>query len=259
MSYVGAIAESRYFWFHLAKSELRSRFRYSKLGILWALAQPLMITVLYTVVFGSIFKRNTLDFATFVLSGLITWELLSGAVMAGSLSLLSAESYIRQRHLPYAIYPLRTALVLMMLFCVAFCGLALWAIIYKPANFGLAWTTLPLSFACLFLIVWPTAVISAFFHTKFRDFQQVMVLVVQTIYYVSPVFLDPEMFKAGNLTALLNYNPVAHILNLIRAPVIHGEFPTLANYGYTLGAALVLSAIASWKIRREEATLIFYF
>jgi lipopolysaccharide transport system permease protein len=200
-----------------------------------------------------------LEFATFIFSGLITWELLNGAVLSGSISLLSAESYIRQRKLPYAIYPLRTAIVLFCLFLIAFVGLAIWSVSYKPAVFNWSWLSLIPSFASLFLLVWPIAVICAFMHTKFRDFSQVMALVTQAIYYLSPVFLYPSILRAGHLDYLVDYNPIAHVLNLIRAPLLEGYFPSPGDYLYTLGTALAFGLIAAWKIRREEATLIFYF
>ncbi len=116
MTYVKAVWASRYFWIHLSKSELRSRFRYSRLGIMWALLQPFLLTALLTLVFGTLFGRDIRVIAPFIFSGIIVWEYLNSCVMGGSFSLIAAEPYIRQRKLPYAIYPLRMVLTSFVLF-----------------------------------------------------------------------------------------------------------------------------------------------
>ena len=54
-------------------------------------------------------------------------------------------------------------------------------------------------------------------------------------------------------------NPITHILNLVRAPLLYGSFPTLIDYGFVLGTALVLYLIFALRIYFSEKTLIYYF
>ncbi len=108
---------------------------------------------------------------------------------------------------------------------------------------------------------WPIAIICSFFHTKFRDFQQVMVLVMQSLYYISAVFILPEDYRKQKIGFLMDYNPIVHILNLIRAPLLDGQFPSMVDYGsYTLGASTaVLYAFRRIKDldRRKNPHLLF--
>jgi lipopolysaccharide transport system permease protein len=258
MEYLRDIYASRYFWLHLAGAEVRARFRRSRLGILWALLQPLLLTLLIASLFGQIFGLSVPGYALFVFSGLLVWEFLSGSVVSGCSSLLSAAPYIHQQRQPLAIYPLRNVLARLVVFLAGMAGFAGWAIIMEPKNLGLSWLSLVISLPALLLLAWPLAIIAALINTKFRDFEQFIGLVLQTVWYISPVFLEPGLFRAAKLGALLEYNPVTHVLNLVREPMLHGVFPSGVDWLYVAGTLIVLWLIAIWRIRREESRIVFY-
>jgi lipopolysaccharide transport system permease protein len=67
------------------------------------------------------------------------------------------------------------------------------------------------------------------------------------------------MFKTSKLIFLLEFNPVTHVLNLLRAPMLYGQFPSLGDYGFVLGTALIFYLLAAIRIRNSEKTLIYYF
>ncbi len=256
--YLHNIWSSRYFWLHLARAELRARFRRSRLGILWAILQPLLLTLLMAFVFGSVFRLPMSEFAPWVFSGILVWGFISAAVVAGCSSLLSAGPYIRQRKLPLAIYPLKNVLAAFVVFLLGIVGLALWVLVTQSSNFGLSWISLVPSLFLLFSLAWPLAIIAGLINTKFHDFQQSVGLILQAVWYVSPVFLRPEIFRRAGMYYLIEYNPVAHLLNLVRAPMLYGVFPEPVDYAYTLGTIVFFGLVAAWKIRREERNIIFY-
>src|SRR5262249_40021073 len=108
--YVRDLWACRHFWMHLARATIRARFRNSRLGILWALLQPLLLTLLMAFFFGAVFQVPMAEFAPFVFSGLLIWEFVCGAVLVGCTSFVAASPYICQRRLPLAIYPLKNVL-----------------------------------------------------------------------------------------------------------------------------------------------------
>lgn len=258
MQYVLDILNSRHFWIHLSRSELRGRFRHSRLGILWALLQPLLLTLLISFVFGAVFRQPIGDFAPFVFSGILVWDFLSMSVVGGCGSIIAAGPYIKQRKLPIVIYPLKLTLTNGVISLIAFVGLLGWVLLTRPRNFGPPFLSLLLTVPILFAIGWPLAIISAFINTKFRDFQLFVGLVLQAIYFMSPVFIKPELFEKAGIGWVLTYNPVAHILQLVRAPLLEKAFPTLTDYGFAVGFAVLVWLVALYKMRREEADLIFY-
>lgn len=258
-NYFGRIWDSRYFWLHLAKAELKYKFRRSRLGLLWTMVNPLILMLMITVIFGNLFDIPMLDFAPYVFSGIIIWQFLQGVAMGGCNSLLVSEAYIKQFLHPMVIYPLKTTLVEVTTFVIAIQGLYLWMLFTNPANLGLGIITLPITVICFTLLGWPIAILTSSINLKYRDFGQLLVIFLQLVWYISPVFFKPDMFKTKELTALLEYNPVTHILNLVRAPLLYGTFPSLVDFAYVFGCIILLTILAIWRMSRVERTLVYYF
>lgn len=253
------IYETRYFWIHLSKAELKYKFRRSKLGIMWTFLNPLLLTLLMTVVFGTVFKMSYTDYAPYILSGLIVWDVLSSAVISGGSAIMVSESYIRQCNHPIIIYPLKSALVNTASFLIAMNALLIWILFTAPNNILMGIITIPLTTIFYFLLSWALIIIASFINTKFRDYQQVMALVMQALWYVSPVFFRGEMFTSNkSLQLLFNLNPITHILNLVREPFLYGRFPSVMSYLYVTIVILLVWFIAIIKLKKEEKTMIFY-
>lgn len=257
--YINKIYETRYFWTHLSKAELKYKFRRSKLGILWTFLNPLLLTALMTVVFGTVFNMSYTDYAPYILSGLIVWDLLSASIIGGGASIMVAEQYIRQCNHPIIIYPLKSAIVNTISFFISINALIVWMIFVSPENILLGIITLPLTAVFYFALSWGLVVIASFINTKFRDYQQVMALAMQALWYVSPVFFRGEMFTNNkHLELLFNLNPITHILNLVRNPFLYGKFPSAMSYLYIFIVILVVWIIAFIKLKKEEKNMIFY-
>ena len=157
------------------------------------------------------------------------------------------------------IYPLKTTLVEVITFVIAIQGLYLWMLFTDAANLWLAIITLPITVFCFILLGWPIAILTSSINLKYRDFAQLLAIFLQLIWYISPVFFKPDMFKAKELVALLEYNPVTHILNLVRAPLLYGTFPTIIDFAFVFGSIIILSILAIWRMSRVERTLVYYF
>jgi len=248
----------RHFWLHLARLETRTRFRRSRLGLVWAFLQPLLFTLLIALVLGAMFGSPMREFAPFVFSGLLVWGFIAEAVVSGCSSFIGAGSYMLQRRLPAAIYPLKSVLSSFTVFSCGFLGLVGWVLFLRPSNPRLPLASLFVSLPLLILLGWLLALLAGLVNLKFRDFQHSVGLVLQAIWFVSPVFIEPRLFRRANLDAVLDYNPVTHILNLVRAPLLNGTFPSLGDYAYTLGTIAVFGSVAVWRMRREESSIIFY-
>ncbi|MDK2980808.1 MAG: lipopolysaccharide transport system permease protein [Chloroflexota bacterium] len=258
-NYLSRIWAARYFWLHLARAELKYKFRGSRLGLLWTMLNPLILMLMITFIFGNLFNIPMTDFAPYVFSGIVIWQFIQGTALNGCNSLLVSQAYIKQFPHPMVIYPLKTTLVELATFLIASLGLFLWMLVSDPANLGLTLLTLPITVLCLALLGWPLAILTATINLKYRDFAQILVIVLQLVWYMSPVFFRVDMFKTPQLIALLEYNPITHILNLVRAPLLNGVLPSAVDFAYVFVCILILSLLAIWHMRRVERTLIYYF
>lgn len=257
-SYLSGIWDARYFWTHLSLSDLRYRWRRSFFGVLWSIMQPLGMTLLLAVVFGRIFNTNITEYAPYILSGMIVWEFMTATAIGGSMSFVQADAYIKQCHHPLAIYTLRTMLTNLLVLMLASLGLVAWVLVVMPQNFGWPWLAALMIYPIVALIAWPLCTVLAYISTRFRDVPHALALVFQTLWLVSPIYFEASIFQKGGLHVLVDYNPIYHMLEIIRAPLLRGHWPTAENFIYCLATIAVLLLLA-WMIGRSaEKRVIFY-
>lgn len=256
--YAMGIWAGRFFALHLARSDLRAKYRRSSLGLVWAVLHPLAMTGALALVLSVAFRVPVEEYAPFVFSGLVCWELLSFSLTAGCNAFLMADAYIRQMPQPLALYPLRHVLAGSVNFLLGLAGLVVWVLLWRPENLGSAWLALPLSFALWLVTLWPAAILLAFFNTRYRDIQQLVVISLQIVWYMTPVFILPETYRQGGLGWLVDDNPLYHLLRLFRAPLLEGKPPDGADYAYALVCAGALWLAAVYQLRRRERMLVFY-
>ena len=256
--YVTGIWDARYFWVHLSLSDLRYRWRRSFFGALWSIMQPVGMTLLLAIVFGRLFNANITEYAPFILSGMIFWEFITSTATGGSLSFVQADAYIKQCHHPLAIYTLRTALTNLLVLMMASLGLVTWVLIVMPHHFGWHWIAALAIYPIVALVAWPLATVLAYVATRFRDVPHALALAFQTLWLVSPIYFEPSLFRNGGLHALVDYNPVYHLLEVVRAPLLRGQWPTMTNFAYCLATILTLALLAWLVGRTAEKRVIFY-
>lgn len=258
LDYFNKIIEARYFWVHLTLADLRSRWRRSFFGITWTIIQPLGMTLLLAFVFSKLFNTDITTYAPYILSGIIVWEFIIAATTGGSLSFVQADAYIKQCRHPLAIYTLRTVLGALVVLMMASIPLFCWALVVMPQNFNASWLAVFTLYPVVVLIAWPLATLLAYIGVRFRDVPHALGLVLQAMYFVSPIYFEEKMFRNGGLDALVDYNPIYHVLQLIRAPLLEGQWPTLNNYMFSLGFAVIFILLAILVGRKSERKVIFY-
>jgi lipopolysaccharide transport system permease protein len=257
-SYLLGIYESRYFWIHLALADLRAKWRRSFFGVAWSVLQPLGMTLLLALVFGKLFNQNIGDYAPYILSGMIVWDFCIATLSGGSLSFVQADAYIKQYHHPLAIYTLRTALTNLMVLMMASLGLVAWVLVMKPQNFGWCWLAALAIYPILVIVVWPLATTLAYVGSRFRDLPHALGLIMQAMWFVSPIYFEAKLFRDGGIGYLVDYNPIYHLLEIVRAPLLRGEWPTVQNFAMSGVTALIFYAIAILVGRTAERKVIFF-
>lgn len=253
------IYKTRYFWSHLTKNDLNARFRRSKLGILWLVVQPFILTIIMATVFSTVFRQELGEYLIYILSGMVVWDLISSSTISAGSCIMASEQYIRQYNHPITIYTLRFALLNTVSFVIEINALILLCIIMKPINIIFGVLTLPLTTCLYFCLAWSVTTIAGYSNTKYRDYPQIMALIMQTIWYLSPVFFKKEQFTSNEvLLKFFDLNPITHILNLVREPFLYGRMPEAKSYLFTIGCILFFSIWAFLVNRKNEKTIIFY-
>lgn len=216
------------------------------------------MTALLSVVFSKMFNTEITQLAPYILSGMIIWEFVIASAVGGSLAFIQADAYIKQCTHPLAIYTLRTVFTNIMVLSMASLSLVAWVLIVMPQNFGWSWLAALAIFPVLFFIAWPMATILAYIATRFRDLPHALTLILQAMWFVSPIYFEAKLFRDGGIAWLIEYNPIYHMLEIVRAPLLHGLWPTFENFAFSFVTIIILTALAILVGRNAEKKIIFY-
>jgi lipopolysaccharide transport system permease protein len=257
-AYVASIWRCRYFWMSLVKMDLRTRYRGSVLGLGWSLLQPVAMTAILCVAFHRIFEADVVSFAPFLLAGLACWSFIVGSVLGGCGCFHQAEAYIRQYPAPLVIYPLRTVLGLGFHFLLAL-GIVIG---FRWATHGFgnvpALLTLAPGMVLLMVFAWSLAVLGGLANVHFPDTRHLAEVAFQGLFYLTPIIYPAELLRQKQLAWVFAYNPLVSFLQLVRAPVLDGEVPSLVTFLSATATTTVALIAACYALRRLERRFIYY-
>ena len=257
--YWSKMYEMRFFIWHLVKLDLRNKFRRSKLGMLWTFVSPLCLTMIMAVVFSTVFKADIKTYAPYILSGILVWDILGSSFQAGSYAIIANQFYIRQCNHPYSLYTLKSSLVYIVTFLIAMVSLLIWLVFINPIGilYGLLFIIPALLF--YFPISWAGTTIAAYTAVKYRDYPMMIPLIMQALWYISPVFFQEAMFQSNPiLYKWFLYNPISCLLNLIRAPFLYNSAPSLKDFAISFAFAVLMGLWAYRIAKKNGKETIFY-
>jgi len=217
------------FWV-LTLRDIKVRYKQTVLGVLWAVLQPVLTMLIFTVVFGGLAKipSDGYPYAVFVFAALLPWTFFANAVTASSSSLINASNMVSKVYFPRLIIPLSSigaGLVDLAISTGVLFALMAW--------FGVGWSLNLLFIPVLLLAVIFTALgvgtLLSALTVAYRDFRFVVPFLVQIWMYVTPVVysvsLVPEKWQW-----LLFLNPMTGVVEAFRSAFLDRPFdlPSIA-------------------------------
>jgi lipopolysaccharide transport system permease protein len=237
----------------LARRDLSVRYKQSAVGVLWAILQPLLLGIVFSVFLGSLAdvpSGNGVEYPVFALSGMVMWLFFANAMSLASQSTVSNAQLISKVYFPRIIIPLaaviQPAIDFALALLVVFAALAVYGVEIGPQILLLP-LLMPLALAvALGLGLWLSAL-----HVKYRDVQVIVPFAVQVGLFVTPI-LYPFELVPDNLQWLYSLNPMVGVLELYRWMLFDGSDWPGAIVLIPIGAAIVLLASGAIFFQRAE-------
>ena len=101
------------------------------------------------------------------------------------------------------------------------------------------------------------ATLAGFAHTYFPDTQHLAEVSLQVLMFLTPIMYPASLLSDRGMGWLVHYNPLAVLVEMLRAPVLRCEVPTLATYGLAALMVGVPACLATWVVARFEDRVIF--
>ena len=238
----------------LTLNELRLRYRRSVLGFLWTMLNPLLMMIVLTLVFSTVMRVNIENYSISLFAGLLPWSFLAQSVGTSLMSVVSKGSLLKKVYIPKALIPMSAMLSCLINFLLSFVPLlGLLVAVGKPLTWSLLF--LPVSVLMMALFVCGLAFIFSCLNVFFRDFSHMTDVILQLWFYASPVLYTLDMVPEKYRPMFL-WNPVMHLINCFRLPIMDGRLPTVQSITIAALAGVTMCAVGFGIFIRFERHFI---
>jgi lipopolysaccharide transport system permease protein len=237
--------------YFLTRREISIRYKQTLLGLAWAVLQPLLSMVVFSLFLGRLAGVNGdgLPYPVFSYLGLLPWTYFANAMTRSSASLVGNANLLSKVYFPRLLIPLSATLSALVDFAIAFVvllGLMAWYRI--PLSVSVLWLV-PLTLATTFLATGIGMGLAAL-NVQYRDVQHAIPFLMQLWMFATPVVYPvdtlPERWRF-----LLDLNPMTGLIEAYRAAPL-GRPIDLGSLAVSAAVGLVLVAIGVWRFRRME-------
>lgn len=235
-----------------AKAELKSEVADSYLNWLWWVIEPFCFMLIYTFVFGFIFKNNTPYFASFVFIGLTAWEFFN-RMINGSVKLI-----INNRDLVTKVYIPKYILLLSKSFTYLFkMGISLvitfGLMIFQGVSFSWHIILFIPIIVVLYLISFGIGMILMHYGVTLNDLGNLTNIALRMVFYLSGIFYNINEKLSGVLQYfLLRGNPIAFCMNELRNTMLYNTLPSFLGLGFWLVIGILLCMAGVHLINKNE-------
>ena len=214
--------------YFLTWRDILVRYKQAVLGVAWAVLQPVLTMVVFTVIFHRLLGVESPDeaipYAVFSYSGLLAWQFFAGALSRSGMSLVSNSNLLTKVYFPRLAIPMSAVLAGLVDFFISFVVL-----LVLMAAYGIAPSLYTLALPLLVVLAFASALgvglwLSAI-NVLYRDVQYVIPFLVQLWMFVSPVIYSIEKIPPGALRIVFSLNPMTGVIGGFRWALLGQPFP----------------------------------
>lgn len=257
VEYCKGILQHKYILSSLVSRDLISKYRKSKLGVLWSILTPLGLVLIVGAVYSIIFGADPKEFIPSLFAGLNPWLFMSGTADAATFAFIAAEGYIKQSTVAAQVFPLRTTLV--NFFNLLYSILAFFCIylFLQPDNFGPKMLLCIPGLIIMFLFTLGLANITSIVTLFLRDFQPLQSLVFQGLFYATPIIFPASMLAEKGFAIIYQINPFYYMLEVVRTPMLGVALPSITTYIVAITMATVTFLTGIGVMMKNKSTVVF--
>ena len=244
----------------LFRRDLRAKYKGSALGLLWSLAHPVLLMLVYLVVFSFLLKIQTADerphYWLFLLAGLPVWVFFATSLQSASRSLVENANLIRKVRFPRQLVPLSMVATQLVGFFVMLVIVVALSLAYVPEARDTVWLALPLAVLVVALVA-GVALAIASLNALYRDVEHLVAALLLPWFFLTPVLYSletiPGVSEHPRLVDLIHYgNFLAPAVEALRDPIFFGELPATGDAVYLAVSALVALGIGALVFTRVD-------
>ena len=244
----------RELFYFLTWRDVKVRYKQTLIGGLWAILQPLMTMVIFTVIFGRFVKipSDGLPYPIFAYAAILPWTYFAQALSRSGTSLVNDSNLITKVYFPRLMMPLASAIVPVVDFLLSFLillGLIVWY------GIGFTWyiLALPLFMTLAFMTALSVGLWLSPLNVRYRDVGYILPFLSQIWMYASPV-VYPVSIVPERWRLLYSLNPMAGVIEGFRWALLGKESPDFVVMMVSASVVLILLVSGIVFFKRMEPT-----
>lgn len=261
---LGALIERRWLLLYFTQRQLTQSYRGSFLGFSWLVLGPLIMVALYTLIFSEIVglrfqpTEGASNYGLYLYCGLLPFLAFSETASKSTMSIRGNRSLVKKVVFPLEILPLSTAATAFITQLFGFAALIFLVLLFEG---GLQWTLLLLPLIAIPQLMFMVGVgcLMSVAGAYLPDLREAISALVRVMLFATPIIWPAELAYENGLGFIVDYNPLAILVEGYRGLVLDGNLPDmLAFSGFSLFALalLVIGGALFIKAKRHFADMI---
>ena len=207
------------------RKEIRGKYKGSFLGVLWSFVNPLLMTLVYAIVFPFILRSGEPHYTTFIVCAILPWNFFVTSISQGTNCVLVQGNIIKKVYFPRLILPLSVVISTAINFLIS-CIIICIFLFFSGIGFSLNILYLPLIIITQFVLTLGIVLITSSIDVYIRDLEYIVNFFVSLLFYGTPILYSATLFPES-FRWILRLNPLATIIESYRNIFYYQKSPDL--------------------------------
>lgn len=236
--------------------DLKIKYKRSFFGYLWTMAHPLAMMGVLTIVFSQLMKMPAKDYAVFLFSGLLAWNLFHSTTLMSLHSIRANARLFGQIAVPKYIFVVSILFSNLINYLLALFPLF---VIMLVVGRGIPATALllPMVLIPFLFVVIGVSMILATANVFFEDTAHLSEVGLSVLYFLTPILYEPKILPE-QLRVVLEWTPVFELTNYFRDLLYYGIVPEMSAYGYTVAVSTAILFIGYALFERNQKKFLYF-
>lgn len=241
----------------LVTRDIKLKYRRSFLGYVWSILNPLMIMIVMTVVFSTMFRGNIENFPVYLFCGQLLFNFMNISTGQAIYSITGNSALLKKIYVPKYIFTISkiTSGTMDLLFSM---GALLIVMLATGSSFTWRILLFPLVILQLYVFCIGLGLFLAQANVFFRDVQHIYGALITVWMYVTPIFYPLEMLPTWLIWCVKHWNPMYFYIGQFRDLVYAGRMPEVSLVLSGVATAVGVLLIGVWTFSRSEDKFILY-
>lgn len=245
--------------FSFAKRDFNERYVGTGLGQFWYLISPLVMIFIYTVIFSDFMKMkldivdNSYAYSIYLIPGLLSWTAFSTIIMRLNTSFFEKAHLIKKINVPMYSFQLSIVITEAFLFLISILfALGFLIIVEQPITLTFLWLIPIMGLQVLFSF--GIGVILSLFTSFFKDLKEVVPIVVQLWFWMTPIIYLSSMIE-DKYPFLIKYNPFYYFVKIYQDIFLYSKAPSFETVGLLFFMTFISLFLAGYLYKKMIGTI----